>query len=66
MYLPVPGFEAMSFVFLGECVIHYTTVADDKDLVLQVICTSCGKVWQSFLIGLVVDSSTVPLVNPSP
>ena len=28
MFLPVPGFEPMSSVFLGECVTHSATVAD--------------------------------------
>ena len=25
MYLPVPGFEPMSYVFLGECDTHWPT-----------------------------------------
>ena len=28
MYLPVPGFKPMPSVFLGECVTHFTTVAE--------------------------------------
>ena len=28
MFLPVPGFEPTSSVFLGECVTHSATVAD--------------------------------------
>ena len=27
--MPIPGFEPMSFVFLGKCVTHWAKVADD-------------------------------------
>ena len=29
-YLPVPGFEAMSYVFLGKRLTHYVTVKDSN------------------------------------
>ena len=31
MYLPVPGFQSTSSVFLGEFVTHWATVADNID-----------------------------------